>query len=101
MVGIGFGGHVVARWAGGTGRDEPPHAAYWTTAHSTETGAGDPVAAAVDGRRVLVLATAREEWQESQHTTERVLAALVAALTLMQERRKMPVFALNPAKGEG
>lgn len=165
VVGIGFGGHVVARWAGATGCDEPPHAAYWTTAHSTETGAGDPVAAAVDGRRVLVmasggvelpagmapvavderggwiavrphelayglafrpelkpgmiedmimeedrplprdigqlLATAREEWQESQRTTERVLAALVTALTLMQERRKMPVFALNPAKGEG
>lgn len=26
---------------------------------------------------------------------------LVQALDLMRERRKMPVFALNPVKGEG
>lgn len=59
VVGIGFGAHVVALACGGTGRHEPFHDAYWTTAHATESGRADPVAQAVDGRRVLVMANGR------------------------------------------
>ncbi len=47
-----------------------------------------------------VLEEARVQWSESQHTTDRVIAALVSALDLMQERRKMPVFKLNPVNSE-
>jgi hypothetical protein len=47
-----------------------------------------------------LLATARAEWGETQRTTDAVVAALVQALDLMRERRKMPVFALNPVSGE-
>jgi GMP synthase-like glutamine amidotransferase len=45
-----------------------------------------------------VLEEARAQWNESQRTTDRVLAALVAALELMRERRKMPVFTLQAVK---
>ena len=48
-----------------------------------------------------VLDEARVRWNESQRTTDRVLAALVTALDLMRERRKMPVFKLNPVGGKG
>ena len=48
-----------------------------------------------------VLETARSEWQPTQKTTDGVLAALVSALDLMRERRKMPVFALRAVKDEG
>ena len=139
--------------------DEPSQRAYWTTARATEAGRGDPLAQAVDGRRVLVMcngsarlphglpplvvdeagdwlavrpdsltygmlfrpevtpgmledilmeaerpspgnleeliATAREEWVETQRTTDQVIVALVTALSLMQERHKPPVFALK------
>lgn len=59
-----------------------------------------------DGRPVAeniaeVLDVARAEWRETQKTTDEVLAALVSALGLMQERRRMPVFALNVVKDEG
>ncbi len=165
VVGIGFGALLVALQAAGSAVAEPQHDAYWTTAHATEAGRADPVARAVDGRRVLVmangrvelpaamapmavddagrwiairndeltygllfrpehkpgmledmimeegrplpenigelLATARDEWGETQRTTDAVVAALVQALDLMRERRKMPVFALNLVKGEG
>ncbi|MDP2164677.1 MAG: hypothetical protein Q8K21_10760 [Hydrogenophaga sp.] len=47
-----------------------------------------------------VLEETRAQWSESQHTTDLVIAALVTALDLMQERRKMPVFKLNPVGGE-
>ncbi|MFN7085790.1 MAG: type 1 glutamine amidotransferase [Burkholderiales bacterium] len=47
-----------------------------------------------------VLEQARAQWQESQRTTDRIAMALVAALDLMRERRKMPVFMLNPVQGE-
>lgn len=59
VVGIGFGGHVVAAAAGGTAWADPVHATYWTTAHATEAGSEDPLAQAVDGRRVLVMANGR------------------------------------------
>lgn len=39
-----------------------------------------------------LLEAAREEWPQMQETTARVAAALVTALGLMDERRKMPVF---------
>lgn len=164
VVGIGFGGLLVAQQAGGAPRGEPLHDAYWTTAHAGEAGRDDPLARAVDGRRVLVMVNgavelpaalapvltddagrwiavrpselsygmlfrpemkpgmledimmeekrpapdhlgelleeARRQWSDTQRTTEQVVAALVAALDLMQERRKMPVFALNPVKGD-
>ncbi|MBI2312195.1 MAG: GMP synthase [Betaproteobacteria bacterium] len=162
VVGIGFGGQLIALHAGGTPQVEPRHDAYWTTAHATAQGREDPLAQAVDGRRVLVMANgrvtlppqlapvaideqgrwiavrptelsygmlfrpelkpgmvedmimeegrstpdnigelleeARRLWEDMQQTTDRVVAALVTALDLMQERRKMPVFALNPVK---
>lgn len=162
VVGIGFGGLLVAAHAGGTADPEPRHDAYWTTAHMTSQGREDPLAQAVDGRRVLVMANGRVElppglapvvtddrgrwiavrphelrygmlfrpelkpgmledmimeegrstpenigelleearrvWDDMQQTTDRVVAALVSALDLMQERPKMPVFALNPVK---
>jgi hypothetical protein len=47
-----------------------------------------------------LLEEARTRWAETQETTARVVAALVEALDLMQERRKMPVFGLRPVKGE-
>jgi GMP synthase-like glutamine amidotransferase len=165
VVGLGFGSHAVALAHGGTARAEPAHDAYWTIAHATEAGRDDPLARAVDGRRVLVIANgsvdlphglapiavdergrwiairptplayglafrpelkpgmiedmimedgrpvpdhigalleeARARWDETQETTARVVAALIEALDLMQERRKMPVFGLQPVRGDG
>jgi len=46
-----------------------------------------------------VLAQARELWPESRETTDRVVAALVAGLDLMQERRKPPVFRIQAVSG--
>lgn len=43
-----------------------------------------------------VLDRARAEWNDSQRTTDHVVVALASALDLMRERRKMPVFKLNP-----
>ena len=164
VIGIGFGGLLVAQSCGGTPYADPRHQAHWTTAHMTAAGRADPLARAIDGRRVLVmvngrvdlppaiapvavddtgnwiavrsdaltygllfrpelkpgmledmimeegrpvpddigelLAVARGEWHEMQHTTIAVIAALVQALDLMRERRKMPVFALNPVNDE-
>jgi GMP synthase-like glutamine amidotransferase len=56
VVGLGFGAHVIAHAHGGAAALEPKHLAYWTTAHATDAGRADPVALAVDGRRVLVMA---------------------------------------------
>lgn len=164
VVGLGFGAHLVAVAAGGEAHAQPAHDAYWTTAHATPAGRGDPLADAVDGRRVLVMANgsvtlaptvrplvvdeagrwiairpdeltygllfrpelkpgmiedmvmeedrpvpedigglieaARACWGEMQETTERVVVALVKALDLMRERRKMPVFTLKTARSE-
>ena len=161
VVGFGFGALLLAQALGGAAHAKPAHRAYWTTAHAGAGGAPDPVAAALAGRRVLVmvegraelpsdltplavddagdwiafrkdhvygllcrpelkpgmiedmimeegrplaenigelLETARAEWQQTQKTTDDVLAALVSALDLMRERRRMPVFALNVVK---
>jgi len=163
VVGLGFGGQVVAAAHGGRPFGDPAHAAYWTTAHPAGDPA-DPLARAVAGRRVLVMANGRVElpdgvapvlvddrgrwiairptrssygllfrpelkpgmiedmimeddrpvpagigelleeararWDEMQATTDRVVAALVETLDLMQERRKPPVFALKAVRGE-
>jgi GMP synthase-like glutamine amidotransferase len=58
-VGLGCGGLLVALASGGILRPEPAQLAYWTTARATAAGAGDPVAQALDGRRVLVMANGR------------------------------------------
>ena len=42
-----------------------------------------------------LLGEARMEWQQMQETTALVLKGLVTGLSLMQERRKMPVFNLR------
>ncbi len=164
VVGIGFGGLMVAEQAGAVASTQPAHTAYWTTGHATEAGKDDPLAQAVDGRRLLViyngtatlpegvepivvdddgrwlairpqplaygllfrpelkpgmledmimeagrplpdnigelLAAARDEWEETQKTTDRVIVALVKALDLMRERRKAPVFSLKVESDE-
>jgi len=53
-----------------------------------------------DGRSVPddiggLIETVRQQWDELQETSARVVAALVSALGLMDERRKMPVFRLQ------
>lgn len=160
VVGIGFGGLLLALGAGGIPHHEPHHTARFSVARKTPAAANDPLAGAVDGKPVLVmyegrvdlpadveplltdeqggwlaartdpdsyallfrpelkpgmiedmimeegrptpehigelLAQARERWDESQAVTDQVLVALVNALDLMQERRKPPVFSLNP-----
>jgi GMP synthase-like glutamine amidotransferase len=158
VVGLGFGALLLAHALGGAARAEPAHRAGWTVARKTAAGAGDPLAEAVDGARVLVmanggvdapagaevlledeaggwialrrgaaygllfrpelkpgtiedmimeegrplpedigalLATARAEWPAYRLLAERAVAALVAALDLMRERRKPPVIALR------
>ena len=42
-----------------------------------------------------LLGEARMEWQAMQEVTNQVVAGLVTELSLMQERRKMPVFSLK------
>jgi GMP synthase (glutamine-hydrolysing) len=42
-----------------------------------------------------LIEAAREHWETLQETSARVVAALVGALDLMEERRKMPVFRLQ------
>lgn len=43
-----------------------------------------------------LIETARLEWPQMQQCTAHVAAALVSALGLMDERRKMPVFRIDP-----
>jgi len=47
-----------------------------------------------------VLAQARNLWPEFRETTDRVIAALVSGLDLMQERRKPPVFRIQAISGD-
>jgi len=164
VVGLGFGAHLVALAAGGVAHAEPAHDAHWTTAHAVPEARTDPLAAAIDGREVLVMANgrvelpahvapvavddagrwlairpdpltygllfrpelkpgmiedmvmeadrpvpenigelieqARAKWETTQETVDRVMVALVSALDLMQERRKMPVFTLREVRSE-
>lgn len=55
VVGFGFGALIIADKFGAESCAEPAHTAYWTTAHLTDAGKGDPVAEAMDGRKVLVM----------------------------------------------
>lgn len=55
VIGLGFGGLLVAEHAGARPAAEPFHTAYWTTGHATAAGRNDPLAQAVDGRRLLVM----------------------------------------------
>ena len=55
IVGIGFGALLLVQHAGGEVSDEPYFNAYWTTCHKTEAGRDDPLAKAVDGKKVLVM----------------------------------------------
>lgn len=159
VIGLGMGGLLVARQAGGTAHDDPMYRAGFVTAHKTAAGTGDALAEALDGQRVLVmvngrvdlpegleptlvdddgqwlavrpdaltygllfrpemkpgmlediimeakhnpppqigelLTEARSEWGAMQATTNLVVVGLVTELSLMQERRKMPVFNLK------
>lgn len=163
VVGLGLGAHLVVLSAGGTAHAEPLHDAYWTTAHATPSGRTDPLARAINGRSVLVMANgrvdlpshlepllvdhagrwiavrpdaltygllfrpelkpgmiedmvmeadrpvpehigelieaARSRWDETQATIDLVMVALVQALDLMRERKKMPVFTLKVVQG--
>lgn len=164
VVGLGFGGLLVAVAAGGTAHAVPAHRAGFTTAHRAIEAEADPVAIALEGRKVLVMVNGRvdlpagiapvlvddagdwiaihpdpltygllfrpevkpgmledmvmEENRETpehigeliaglradrdgfQRTQDLAVAALVGALDLMQERRKPPVFVLNPVNRE-
>ncbi|HFD31206.1 MAG TPA: GMP synthase [Gammaproteobacteria bacterium] len=42
-----------------------------------------------------LLAEARQEWADTQKTTDAIIMALVKSLDLMKERHKAPVFKLN------
>ncbi len=164
VVGLGFGGLVVAVSAGGTPHATPAQRAYFTAAHRPATAAGEPLAEALVGRRLLVMVNGRvdlppgvapilvddrgdwiavrpdsltygllfrpepkpgmledmvmEEGRETpdpigeliaglradrdavQRSQDLTVAALVTALDLMRERRKPPVFVLNPVNRE-
>ena len=159
VVGFGFGALLIADMFGANSNSEPQHTAYWTVARKTEAGNGDPVAEAMDGRKVLVmyngsatlddgstpilvdddgnwlaikpndlcyallfrpelkpgmledmvmeadretpdnigeiLSQARDEWVETQKTTDNFIIALVKSLDLMQDRKKAPIFNLK------
>lgn len=55
VTGFGLGGLLIAEAAGGIAREEPPYTAKFVTARKTAAGAGDELAEAMDGRRVLVM----------------------------------------------
>ena len=160
VVGLGFGGLVVAAAAGGTPHATPANRAYFTTAHRADTASGEPLADALDGCTLLIMVNGQVElppgvapilvddegdWiavrpdpltygllfrpelkpgmledmvmEEGRETPDHIgeliaglradreavqrnqdatVAALVTALDLMKERKKPPVFALNP-----
>lgn len=164
VVGLGFGGLVVAVAAGGTPHATPAHRACFTTAHRPAAATGEPLAEALAGRRLLVMVNGRADlpagvapilvddqgdWiavrpdpltygllfrpelkpgmledmvmEEGRETPEHIgeliaglraereaqqrsqdltVAALVATLDLMRERKKPRVFALNPVNRE-
>lgn len=55
VVGLGYGGLLLAQLAGGAATSLPAQSAYWTTAYATDAGKSDKLAQAVDGQRVLVM----------------------------------------------
>lgn len=69
VIGIGMGGLLVAQQAGGTAHEDPAYRAAFVTAHKTAAGAGDALAEAVDGHRVLVLVHGRVDLPEGLEPT--------------------------------
>ena len=63
VVGLGGGAHVLAAAHGSRLQVAPAHDAYFTTARGVV--ADDPVARAIDGRRVLVMVNGRAELDAS------------------------------------
>jgi len=63
VIGLGGGAHVLAAAHGSQMFAEPVHAAYFTTARGVV--ADDPLAQAIDGRRVLVMVNGRAELDAS------------------------------------
>jgi len=59
VVGLGFGAHVLAAAYGATLSAQPAHDARFALAHALV--ADDPLARAIDGRRVLVMANGSAE----------------------------------------
>ncbi|MGM0676497.1 type 1 glutamine amidotransferase [Ectothiorhodospira marina] len=55
VVGLGMGGLLVAQAAGGAASMEPAYTSGFVTARKTAAGAGDALAEALDGQRVLTL----------------------------------------------
>ncbi|AHK78334.1 GMP synthase [Ectothiorhodospira haloalkaliphila] len=55
VVGLGMGGLLVAQVAGGKAAMEPAYTSGFVTARKTSAGAGDALAEALDGQRVLTL----------------------------------------------
>ncbi len=156
IVGIGYGALVVAMQCGGSVAADTSDQAIFTRAQATAAGRSDPVAAAIDGKTVLLLhrggvqlpagvpalacdergrwllarpdpltyallfrpehkpamledmameedshvpenigeliSAARDRWDDTQALAAGVLAALVTAMDLMQERHKPPVI---------
>ena len=63
VIGLGGGAHVLAAAHGSRLFVEPAQSAYFTTAHGV--AANDPLAQAVDGRRVLVMVNGRAQLDAS------------------------------------
>ncbi|MFN4263623.1 MAG: type 1 glutamine amidotransferase [Thioalkalivibrionaceae bacterium] len=59
IVGLGFGGHLMAHVFGGEAHADPAFRGEFVVAHKTDAGEGDRVAEALDGREVLVLTHGR------------------------------------------
>jgi len=59
VIGLGFGGLLVALAAGGTAHALPAQRACFTTAHRPAAGGDDPMAMALEGRRLLVMVNGR------------------------------------------
>lgn len=55
VVGLGMGGLLVAEAAGGKALSEPAYTSAFATAQITEAGKGDPLAEALNGKKLLTL----------------------------------------------
>ncbi|SIT70946.1 GMP synthase-Glutamine amidotransferase [Ectothiorhodosinus mongolicus] len=55
VVGLGMGGLLVAQAAGGEAMAEPAYTSAFVTAQITEAGKGDPLAEALNGKKLLAL----------------------------------------------
>ena len=72
-------------------------------AHHAEAGTGarrDVAEQSVREHIGELIESARSQWDETQKTVDLVMIALVQALDLMRERRKMPVFTLKTVRSD-